>query len=109
MSETTRTSFPRRDAAGRLAQIGDLLGVTLAAVVVGLLAVLVFDVGFALLGSSDFGASSGWLAAVMPAWVFVEEFRAAAYGAARVAVALVAAAVAGAAGLLAAGLALAAG
>ncbi len=104
MSDAKRAGYPRRDADGRLAGIGDLLGVTLAALVVGLLAVLVFDAGFALLGRGEFGRSSGWLAALVPGWLFVEEFRAA-FGAARVVVAVVATAVAVAAGLLAAGLA----
>jgi hypothetical protein len=98
-------SFPRRDEEGRIVVLADLLGLTLAGVVVGVVALLVFDWSFALLGLGDAGRASGWLAVVLPAWVFVEEFRAWRFGAARVAAALVAAAVGISAGLLAAGLA----
>lgn len=104
MSEAKSAGFPRRDADGRLATIGDLLGVAGAGLLVGLVAVLVFDAGFALLGLGEFGQASGWLAAVLPAWLFVEDFRAARYGAARVVAALLAAAFGVALGLLAAGL-----
>lgn len=105
MTASRDASFPRRDADGRLATVGDLLGLALAGLVVGLLAVLVFDVGFALLGMGEFGRASGWLAAVVPAWLYIEDFRASRYGPVRIVVALVAVAVAVALGLLVAGLA----
>ncbi|MDG4790581.1 hypothetical protein O7626_32500 [Micromonospora sp. WMMD1102] len=106
MSERSeRPPFPRRDDQGRIMVLADLLGVALVGVVVGMLALLVFDFGFSLLGLGEFGRASGWLALVLPAWIFVEEFRAWRFGPARVAAALVAAAVGIAAGLLAAGLA----
>jgi|HigsolmetaAR206D_1030411.scaffolds.fasta_scaffold03985_4 hypothetical protein len=98
-------SFPRRDEEGRIAVLADLLGIALAGVAVGIVALLVLDWGFALLGLGEAGRASGWLAVILPAWVFVEEFRAWRFGAARVAAALVAAAVGITAGLLAAGLA----
>ena len=104
MTEAKGGGFPRRDADGRLATLGDLLGLALAGLVVGLLALLIFDGGFALLGIGEFGRASGWMAAVLPAWLFVEDFRAAGYGAVRVAAAVVAAAVGVSAGLLVAGL-----
>ncbi|MFY1673774.1 hypothetical protein ACN27G_28105 [Plantactinospora sp. WMMB334] len=106
MSERSeRAPFPRRDDRGRIVVLADLLGVALAGVVVGLLGLLVFDAGFALLGLGDFGEASGWLAVILPAWIFVEEFRAWSFGPARIAAALVAAAVGITTGLLAAGLA----
>ncbi|WP_422772803.1 hypothetical protein ACN28C_07370 [Plantactinospora sp. WMMC1484] len=106
MSERSeRAPFPRRDERGRIVVLADLLGVALAGVVVGLLGLLVFDAGFALLGLGDFGGASGWLALILPVWIFVEEFRAWSFGPARIAAALVAAAVGIATGLLAAGLA----
>lgn len=106
MSERSeRAPFPRRDDNGRIMVLADLLGVALAGVVVGVLALLLFDGVFALLGLGDFGRANGWLAVILPAWVFVEEFRAWNFGPARVAGALVAAGVGIAAGLLAAGLA----
>ncbi|AVT31173.1 MULTISPECIES: hypothetical protein [unclassified Plantactinospora] len=100
-----RAPFPRRDDQGRIVVLADLLGVALVGVVVGLVALLVIDLGASLVGLGEFGRASGWLAVVLPAWIFVEEFRAWRFGPARVAAALVAAAVGIAVGLLAAGLA----
>jgi hypothetical protein len=102
MSETTRR--PRRDADGRLATAGDLLGMTAAGLVVGLGVLLAFETIAALLELAQFGDASGWLVVVLPAWLFVEEFRAAPFGAARIVAALAATGVGLAAGLTAAGL-----
>lgn len=95
--------FPRRDADGRIVALSDLLGLVLAGVVVGVLALLVFDWAFALIGAGRFGRANGWLAVILPAWVFVEEFRAAQRGPARIAAALVAAVLGITLGLLVAG------
>jgi hypothetical protein len=105
MSDGTDGGPTRRDAHGRVIRSVDLLGLTLAGLAVGIAALLLFDGGFALLGAGDFGRANGWLALILPAWLFVEEFRAWSGGPARVVVAAVAAAVALALGLLAAGLA----
>ncbi|MGI5211472.1 hypothetical protein [Plantactinospora sp. CA-290183] len=106
MSEqSTGSSFPRRDAEGRIVSLAELVGLVLAGVVVGVLALLVFDWAFALIGAGTFGRANGWLAVILPAWVFVEEFRAAERGPARIAGAVVGAAVGITAGLLVAGLA----
>ena len=56
-------------------------------------------------GSSEFGATSGWLAIILPVWLFVEEFRAEGFDASRVVVALLAAGFGVVAGLTLAGLA----
>ncbi|MEU9505879.1 hypothetical protein AB0D32_06325 [Micromonospora sp. NPDC048170] len=100
-----RSGFPRRDADGRVLTLGDLLGVSLAGLVIGVLAVALFDWAFALIGSGDFGQANGWLAIILPAWLFWDDFRAWEFGAARVVAALAAAAVGVVAGLVAAGLA----
>lgn len=99
-----QSSFPRRDDDGRILAVTDLLGLVLAGLVIGVLAMLILDGGFSLLGLGDFGGVSGWLAVILPAWAFVEEFRAWPSGAARVVAALVGAAVSLAFGLLVAGL-----
>jgi hypothetical protein len=104
MTETKNAGRPRRDADGRLATIGDLLGVVLAGLVCGIAVLLVFEAFTALVRLSRFGDASGWLVLVLPAWLFVDEFRAAPYGAPRVVVALLAAGFALAAGMTAAGL-----
>jgi riboflavin transporter FmnP len=93
MSETTnaRRDRPRRDADGRLATVGDLLGVTLAGLVAGAAILLVFEAIVSLAQLSPFGSANGWLILILPVWIFVEEFRAAQFGALRVVVALLAA------------------
>jgi hypothetical protein len=101
-------AFPRRDPHGRIARPGDLLGLVAAGLVAGFVIMAVLDLVLSLLGLGEFGRASGWLALVLPGWLFVEEFRAWPNGPARVAAALVGAAVAVTAGLLAAGLASAA-
>jgi hypothetical protein len=104
MSEV-ESRFPRRDADGRIVNLADLLGVTLAGLVVGVLALILFDLALALIGARQFGRANGWLAVILPVWLFVEEFRAWPSGPARIVAAFVATAVGVTAGLLAAGLA----
>lgn len=107
MSERSevQSGFPRRDAEGRIRILADLLGVSLGGLVIGVLALVLLDWAFALTGVGDFGRANGWLAVILPAWLFLEEFRAWEFGVARVAAALVAGAVAVVSGLLVAGLA----
>lgn len=105
MTEQQQRTFPRRDAEGRILTLGDLLGVSLAGLVIGLLALLVFEWAFAAIGADGFGRTNGWLAVILPLWLFWDDFRAWEFGAARVIAALVAGAVGVFAGLLAAGLA----
>ena len=104
MSEAKGT-FPRRDDEGRAVALPDLLGITLAGVVIGVLALAVFDLAAASFGAGRFGGANGWLALILPVWLFVEDFRAWRYGPARVVAALVAAALGMACGLLVAGFA----
>ncbi|MBQ0892118.1 hypothetical protein ABT214_14130 [Micromonospora purpureochromogenes] len=100
-----RSGFPRRDAEGRVLTLGDLLGVSLAGWVIGLLALVLFDWAFASIGAGEFGRTNGWLAVILPAWLYWDDFRAWEFGAARVVAALVAAVVAVVGGLLVAGVA----
>ncbi|RKN48354.1 hypothetical protein [Micromonospora endolithica] len=99
-----RSGFPRRDAEGRVATLGDLLGVSLAGLVIGLLALMLFDLVFASFGAGEFGRANGWLAVILPAWLYWEDFRAWEFGAARVVAALTGGLLAVAAGLVVAGL-----
>jgi hypothetical protein len=105
MNDRTDRGDVRRDAQGRLIRAVDLLGLTLGEFVVGIMALVLFDGAFALLGFGDFGRANGWLAVILPGWLFVEDFRAWRYGPARVVAALVAAGVGVGLGLVAAGLA----
>jgi hypothetical protein len=108
MTETKSERRPHRDADGRLATIGDLLGVALAGLVCGIVILLAFDGIMSLSGLSTFGHSSGWLALILPVWLFTEEFRAAGYGASRVIVAILGAGFGVAVGMTLAGFASAA-
>ena len=108
MTETKSERRPRRDADGRLVTVGDLLGVALAGLVAGIVVLLVFEGIMSLARAFDFGSSSGWLAVILPVWLFTEEFRAAGYGAYRIVVAALAAGFGVAVGMTLAGLAAAA-
>ncbi|WP_067494502.1 hypothetical protein [Actinoplanes sp. TFC3] len=104
MAETESVRRPRRDADGRLATIQDLLGVALAGLVSGLVILLIFEGAMSLVRASEFGDASGWIAIVLPVWLFTEEFRAADYGAYRIIVAALAAGFGVAIGMTLAGL-----
>jgi hypothetical protein len=53
----------------------ELLGAALGATVLGFLALLVVDGLFAVVGHGRFGQLSGWLAGILPFWLFLEEGR----------------------------------
>jgi hypothetical protein len=74
MSETT--TFPRRDADGRVVRLAELLAWVAAGLVIGVVVLLLVDGVSALLGLGRFGRLSGWLAGILPVWLFTEEFRA---------------------------------
>ncbi|XVU25702.1 hypothetical protein ACQPZJ_01190 [Actinoplanes sp. CA-054009] len=105
MSDTQSARRPRRDASGRLATIGDLLGTAMAGLVTGAVVLLLLEAVLSLTHVSEFGNTSGWLAVILPVWLFVEEFRAEGFGAPRVVVALLAIGFGVAAGMTLAGFA----
>lgn len=105
MTGSKSEGSPRRDAAGRIVALPDLYGVVGAGLVIGLLLLLLFDGVFTLIGPGRIGQSNGWLAVILPAWLFAEEFRAWHGGSARFVAAAVAAGVGITSGLLAAGIA----
>ncbi len=72
----TRPTFPRRDPDGRVERFGDLLVALVAGFVATFALVAIVDVLFAAFGLGGFGLASGWLAAVLPVWLYVEDFRA---------------------------------
>lgn len=67
---------PARAQGRRAATIGSLLGLLLAGLVAGLAVLLLLDGVLAALNADRFGQANGWLAAVLPVWLLVEEFRA---------------------------------
>jgi hypothetical protein len=96
-------TFPRRDAAGRVRSLAELVVAAGLGTVVGLVALAVIDGLLALIGVADFGSASGWLAVILPALLYFEDLRAwRGYGL-RFLVAPVGLVVAVGAGLLAAG------
>lgn len=105
MTDAKSERRPRRDPNGRLATIGDLLGAALAGLVIDVVLLLIFESVIALTRLSEFGHTSGWLALILPLWLFTEEFRAASYGAHRVVVAILAGGFGVVAGMTVAGLA----
>jgi hypothetical protein len=105
MSDTKSARRPRRDPSGRLATIGDLLGTALAGLVTGAVVLLLLEAVLSLTHVSEFGRTSGWLAVILPVWLFIEEFRAEGFGAPRVVVALLATGFGVAAGMSVAGFA----
>jgi uncharacterized PurR-regulated membrane protein YhhQ (DUF165 family) len=105
MTEAQSERRPRRDRNGRLATFGDLVGTCLAGLVTGIVLVLVLEAVLSVTRISRFGDTSGWLAVILPVWLFIEEFRAEKFGAPRVVVAMLSAGFAVAIGLSVAGLA----
>jgi hypothetical protein len=87
-TESRGARHPRRDADGRLATFADLVGTALAGLVVGGVVLLVFEGVMSLARLSEFGNASGWIALILPIWLFTEEFRVAGWGAYRIVVAL---------------------
>jgi hypothetical protein len=106
MAERSKTTnVPRRDAAGRVVGLPDLIAAALAYALVNAAGLLLIDGVLALLGLSRFGRSSGWLVLILPGLLFFDELRAWRGFPVRFVVALVAAVVAVGLGLLVAGLA----
>lgn len=69
--------FPRRDEHGRVVGLADLLALTAAALLTGFVVLVLLDGAGSLVGWGEFGQASGWLALILPAWLFIiEELRA---------------------------------
>ena len=97
-------AFPRRDDQGRVVSLAELLVAALLGTLVAAVGLAIIDGLMALVGLSSFGRASGWLALILPALLFFDEFRAwRAYGV-RFLVGPVAAGVAIGLGLVVAGL-----
>jgi hypothetical protein len=94
----------RKDRSGRALSLPQLASVALVGTAIGLVVVAVIDGITALIGFDTFGQASGWLAVILPALIFIDDFRAWRGHTVRYLVALVGAAVAAAVGLVIAGL-----
>lgn len=72
-----RDSFPRRDEHGRAVGLADLLALTVAGWITSFVVVVVLDALGGAVGWGSFGQASGWLALILPVWLFlIEELRA---------------------------------
>lgn len=69
-------TFPRRDRDGRVCSVTELLVAVAVGWLLGLVALVLVDGVVTLLGLGPFGRISGWLAATLPVWLFIEEVRA---------------------------------
>jgi hypothetical protein len=77
MEEKVRAQvFPRRDDHGRVISLRELLIAVVVGAIVGLAALAVIDGVFSLIGLGTFGGASGWLAVLLPLFLFVDDFRA---------------------------------
>ncbi|MGH3716067.1 MAG: hypothetical protein ACRDT4_21780 [Micromonosporaceae bacterium] len=84
------TSWPRRNAYGRIVTYRHLLEAVVVLLVVGIVAVAAVDAISTWVGFGELLQTSGWLAGVMVFWLYVEEFRAWKGARSRVPVAIVA-------------------
>lgn len=75
-ASTRTSSYPRRDADGRIPTIADMFGGVAFSLILGVIIVVVIDAIFSGLGRGSFGSFSGWVGGVLAAWMFVEDFRA---------------------------------
>jgi hypothetical protein len=105
MTVVERPALPRRDEQGRIAHLPELLGVAALFAVANAVVLVLIDGLLALLGTATFGASSGWLVLILPAFLYFDDFRAWQATRLRWLMAPVAALVGIALGLVAAGLA----
>lgn len=83
--------FPRRDADGRIVSARELAVGTVVSVGLVLVLLMAVDGIASVARHTSFGRVSGWPAAILAAWTFIEDFRAWRIGPARIGVALVAA------------------
>jgi hypothetical protein len=63
----------RRDSSGRVVSLPQLTAVAMVGTVVALVAVALVDGALALIGLSDFGDASGWLALILPGLLFFDD------------------------------------
>ncbi len=90
--------YPHRDADGRVVSATEMVISVITSVAIVTVLLIVVDGLASVAGRGSFGRISGWPAAILAVWLFIEDFRAWKIGPARVGVALVAAALGALAG-----------
>jgi hypothetical protein len=90
--------YPHRDADGRVVNATEMVISVITSVAIVTVLLIVVDGLASVAGRGSFGRISGWPAAILAVWLFIEDFRAWKIGPARVGVALVAAALGALAG-----------
>ena len=77
MSERTSSpAVPRRDANGRVLRLTELIGVSVAYLVLNAVGLALIDGLVVVLSNQEFGSSSGWLVVILPGLLFFDDFRA---------------------------------
>jgi hypothetical protein len=69
-------SYPPRDANGRVGTLANIVGGVIFGIVLCMIVLVLIDGLFTILGVGKFGTISGWLAGILPVWLFIEDFRA---------------------------------
>lgn len=92
--------YPHRDADGRIISAAEMVISVITSVAIVTVLLIAVDGLASVARHTPFGRVSGWPAAILAAWTFIEDFRAWRIGPARVGVAVFAAAL----GVLAGGL-----
>jgi len=90
--------YPHRDADGRVINATEMVISVITSVAIVTVLLIAVDGLASVAGRGSFGRISGWPAAILAVWLFIEDFRAWRIGPARVGVALVAAALGALAG-----------
>lgn len=74
MTSVAQTT-PRRDAAGRVVRLPELVGVAAMFLLLNGVGLIAIDALVMLIGDSAFGDSSGWLVVILPGLLFFDDFR----------------------------------
>jgi hypothetical protein len=90
--------YPHRDADGRVINATEMVISVITSVAIVTVLLIAVDGLASVAGRGSFGRISGWPAAILAVWLFIEDFRAWKIGPARIGVALVAAALGALAG-----------
>jgi hypothetical protein len=95
---TSTQKYPHRDANGRVVSVTEMIVSVVTSVAIVTVLLIAVDGIASAAGRGSFGRISGWPAAILAVWLFIEDFRAWRIGPARIGVALVAAALGALAG-----------
>ena len=76
MTTVARPAVPRRDEAGRVVSLPEMVAVAAGYAAVNAVGLVLIDGLLTLLRLGTFGRSSGWLVLILPALLYFDDFRA---------------------------------